>query len=303
MAKLTRRRVLAAKAEATPGTAESLTATEGVFNVYDMEFNSDMQRVDRDGQSALSRLPAVPGQRPATMSFGVDLYADAVGAVPDWATVFLTACGMAETTKVFSPETGSTDTVTIGAYTDGLLKLVVGAMGTFTIDLTSGEHGRINFEFTGKYGGTTDVALITPTYPTIIPPRFGGGVLTLGSYTPRISTAQIVQNNTVTNRMDATDVTGILAAEITDRDYTMTMDPEADTVAAFDAYGNQIAGTEVAFTAVIGATNNQVTLAAPKSQIVTNTDGDRDGLLTHDNEFKLNRSAAAGDDEFTITFG
>lgn len=299
-----RRRVLAAKAESTPGTAETLSASDAAFNIFDAEFSFDTPLIKRAGQSSFSMRTGVPGPRLCSVTFSTDLVGEGSAGNPSWANIFLPACGMAYTAsgQVYAPDTGSTDTLTIGVYQDGLRKLCVGAMGTFTIELNSGEPGRVNFEFVGKYGGTTDVALLAPTYPTTTPPRFASATLTIGSDTPKVSSVSIASNNELTARADATDATGYLSTIITGRAFGGNMDAEAELVAAVDHYGDYLASTEATLSCVIGSANNRVTISAPKLQYTNVQDGDREGILLHGLDFDLNRSASAGDDEFTIAF-
>lgn len=299
-----RRRVLAAAAEGTPGTAETLDATDAAFNVYDTEFSFDTPLIRRMGQSAFSMLTGVAGARPCSVRFSCDLTGDGAAGNPSWASTFLPACGMAYTAsgQVYAPDTGSTDTLTIGVYIDGTRFLAVGCMGTFTIELRNGEPGRVNFEFIGKYGGKTDTALIAPTYPTVDPPRFASATFTIGSYTPLASTLSISSNNEVILRADATDATGYLSSYITGRSFGGSTDPEDQLIATFDAYGDFLASTEAALSCIVGSANNRITMAAPKLQFQQVNGGDRDGLLTAAIDFDLNRSASAGDDEFTIAF-
>lgn len=304
MALRNRRRVLAAAAEGTAGTAETLSASDAAFNVYDTEFSFDVPLIRRSGQSAFSNLTGVAGPRMCTFRFACDLTGDGSAGNPSWASTFLPACGMAYTAsgQVYAFDTGSTDTLTIGAYIDGVKRVGVGCMGTFTIELRNGEPGRVNFEFVGKYGGNTDVALIAPTYPTVDPPRFASATFTIGGYTPLASRLSIASNNEVVMRADATDATGYLSAYITGRQAGGSTDPEDQLVATFDAYGDQLASTEAALSCIVGSANNRITMAAPKLQFTNVGEGDRDGLMTTEIDFDLNRSASAGDDEFTIAF-
>ncbi len=299
---LKRRRVLAAKAETTPGTAEALTASEAAFNVFDSEYTADITADEREGQSALSKLPSVPGARSGSISFAVDLVGDGSGGIPAWATTFLPPCDMLAAGQVYKPSTGATDTISLAIYQDGLLKKLAGAKGTFNLDLNAGQSGRVNFTFTGKYAAPTDVTILAPTYPTTVPPRFASATLTIGTYVPKIATLTVDMNNEVIMREDSTDVTGFIAAHITNRGVNGTIDPEAELIATYDMYGNFIAGTEAALQAVIGALNNRVTIDVPKMQIMAPRDEDRNGVLIHAFDWQANRNAAAGDDEISFTF-
>ena len=72
-----------------------------------------------------------------------------------------------------------------------------------------------------------------------------------------------------------------------------------------DPYTIWEANTERALAIELGgssANGNRVVIDAPKLQIVNPQEGDRNGIQTDDIEFQLNASAAAGDDELTLTF-
>lgn len=310
---LRKRRQIAAKVETTVGTAEALTASEAAFNVFDPDVNPQIDFETREGQGVFSSLPGVPGAEGGQAKFMCEIYGrgSSGGAVPSWASVFLPACGMVDNgSGVFSffsrpPGTAGVKTVTIGQYIDGFKKLLRGAMGTFDIVLTSGKRAMIEFTFTGVWSAPTDVALLAPTYPTIAPLRFvDAGLLIGGSggWEPKVSTMRISAGNVVVLREDASDPSGYISAIITDRKPVGTMDPEASLVATQDSYGKWLDRTERAMALTLGSGTNRVDLAAPKLQFTNLQDGERNNIQIDTVTFQLNRSAAAGDDEFSIDF-
>lgn len=307
MALLKRKTILAAKQETTQGTAVSLAAADGKFNAMDVDITLEVPPTERWGQGSLSKLPAVPGARKATIKFYVELVGSGTGGTdPDWASTFLPACGWIGTTSVYSPVStvATCKTLTMGVYQDGLLKQIKGAMGTWNLDASPGKPAKVNFEFTGCYVAPTDVAAITPTYPVIIPPRWANSTVTIGSYAPApCANLKIEAGNTIYLREDPREASGYIAACITDRYVKGSVDPETSLVATKDLWGELLSGTEAAFSCSFGATTgNIITIAAPKLQWVGHNAGDRDGVLTEEMAFQCNKSAAAGNDEFTITF-
>ena len=78
---------IAAKVEATIGTAETLTASEGVFNAYDIDIQGDIQVEEREGQAGFDMLPGVAGTRKGTMTFKTDIEWDGSATVPVWSSV------------------------------------------------------------------------------------------------------------------------------------------------------------------------------------------------------------------------
>ena len=311
---LTRKRVVAAKIETTPGTAEALTASDAAFNVFDMTIQPDVPFEQRQGQGGFSDLPGVPGARAANVEFAVELCGSGnVGSpVPAWASTFLPACGFVESASVFSPQSqapgvgsSGTQTLTIGFYEDGKKKVARGCMGTFVIRLTSGGIIRLEFKFRGVWDSDADVTILAPTYPTVAPLRFAGDTITIGSWSPKIAAMTIDVGNELKLREDPTTVAAYLSALIVDRRITGTLDPEAELVADNDVIGDWLDRSEAALAIALGAASadgNKVDVAAPAFQITNVQEADRDGLQTDNVEFQLNRSAAAGDNELTITF-
>ena len=101
MTMLKRKRVFAAKIEATPGTAESLTNTEGAFNAYNVMAQATIAMEEREGQGGFNYLSAVPGAYGGTLSFRTDLGWDGTSTEPTWASVLLPACGWVDTSGTF----------------------------------------------------------------------------------------------------------------------------------------------------------------------------------------------------------
>jgi len=88
MTLLSRLSVLAAKVEATPGSAETLAAADAAFNIMDAEMNANIDVSTRPIQGSFRKLPGVPGMRTATCTFSLELIGDGSGGVPTWATTF-----------------------------------------------------------------------------------------------------------------------------------------------------------------------------------------------------------------------
>jgi hypothetical protein len=305
MALLDRQRLFAAKVESTVGTAETLANADGAFNAFDARIQPTIERGRRRGQSAASDIPHVHGARGGTCTLRTDLVGSGTsGSAPLWASTLLEACGFAQSGLVYTPETGggSAKTLTTGVYLDGRRKILVGTVFDCVINFVSGQPVQMEWNGIGQWGAPTDVALLTPTYPTTIPPRFASATLTVGGTAYKISQCQIAFNNVMTLRPDATDATGIHAGIVVDRDIQFSFDPEASLIADQDWHGDWIAHTEAALAITVGsATGNTIAFAAPKMQIIDVQEGEREGLTTDNVVFQCNRSAAAGDDELSIT--
>lgn len=305
---LRKKRVLAAKIEATYGTAETLTGAEAAFNVFDPVITPNIETLERQSQSAFSPIPSVPGLRSGQVTFKTDLYGDGAGGIPGWASVFLPACGMVASSQVYGPVTAapgsSVKSLTIGVYEDGLRKVLRGAVGTVKLVFETGKPAMLEWAFTGAWGGVTDAAILAPTYPTILPIRFANTSLTYGSWAPCVQSISFDLGNEVVLRecQTASDASGYAGAIVTGRKVTGSVNPEASLVASHDTYGKWLSSNEAAMTVVLADAADTITIAAPKAQLINVQEGDRSGIQTDEITFQCNRSAAAGDDEFTIEF-
>lgn len=303
---LKRKRVLAAKVETTIGTAESLTGSEGSFNAYDVIIQPQIEVTPREGQGGFGRLSGVPGQRKGTASFKVDLAYDGT-TVPTLASVLFPGCGWVQSTGLFTPRSeapgSNVKTLTIGCYIDGVFKSIAGAVGTCKIVCPAGRMITVEFEFQGVWQAPTDTAIIAPTYPTASPWRFASATVTYNSVAAKVENVTFDMGNEITFREDATTASGLHSAIIVDRMPKITCNPEAVTVATQDVYGLWIAPTEASFVVVLdGPTNSDITLTAPKAQIMNAQEGDRGKIVTNEIELICNKNGATHDQEFSIDF-
>jgi len=305
---LRRKSVFAAKVEGTIGTAESLTGSEGVYNAMDFVIQPSVAMTRREGQGGFNYLPSMPEGMLGTCTIKHELTYDGTN-IPTWASVLLPACGWVESGGVFSPTTeapgSNVKTITIGHYKDGKRSLLSGAMGTFVITLETGKTAFITYTFTGKYSSNeTDTALITPTYPTVLPLRFAAGALTFNSVALCTSSVTIDAGNSVIMRecVNASDRSGYVSALVTNRAPVITADPESVLVATQDRDALWLASTPQALSATInGPTNSTIVIAAPKAQLENKQQGNRNDMMSDDLTW-LATTGSAVDTELTITF-
>jgi len=304
---LRRRRVLAAKIETTPGTAESLAGSDGLFNVYDTEVQPSVEMAQRPGQGGFGMLRPVAGARSGTVSFRIDLTGG--DPLPAWATTFLPACAYVATGDVYTPVSAApgtaagVKTLTIGSYQDGLLKMLRGCMGNAVFTFVAGMPISVVFTFTGLWVDPIDAAMVAPNYPSVLPPRFANAGLTIGGslWSPKISQMTFDMGNEVILREDPSDITGYCTALVTDRLPSGTIDPEASLVATRDTYGDWLDSTESALSLSCGQAGNRISLDAPKWCIINPQEADRNKIQIDTIEYQFNRDADAGDDEVEIT--
>lgn len=292
---ITKRSVIAFKVETTAGTAETLTATEAAFNAYESDAVPSVAMGLREGQSALSPLVAIAGQRIGTISFQTDLY-----TAPAWESM-LGACGLQETADVWTPSTVSTDwkTATIAKYKDGKVYRIKGAMGTATMQLRAGLVTRILWVFTGAIDvWGTDATILAPTYPLTAAsaPRWASSTLTWGGIAGAVSSIDIALNNQVAMLEDPTTAAGVYRGWIGSRAIGGTADPEEALAATRDDFGNWLTPTEIALAIAYGS----MSISVPKLQWTNLPTGDRNGAAILNATWQANRSAVGGDDEISI---
>jgi hypothetical protein len=307
MTLLRRKRVIAAKIEATSGTAETVLAADAAFNVYDIAVTQDIEMAQREAQGGFAMLAAVAEGRKGTVSFKVDASWDGTATEPSWADTFLPACGWCKTGQVFTPRTEApgtnVKTLTIAVYTDGVRKLLYGCAGNFRLVCATGKTAVCEFDFTGIWGGVTDAAILAPTYPTVHGLRYAASTTTWDSVALCLENLTLDSGNEVSMRECAADVSGFHGAIINNRMVKITGNPEARTVAGQDRYGKLLDSSQHALTwGLDGPTNSVITIAAPQAQIIAINEGERNGLLTDEIEWSCNRNGSNLDQECSITF-
>ncbi len=276
-------RVLSAKIETTPGTAEALGAADAAYHCYDCEMNADITVSDRPNTGSFGTLEAPLEGHMGTASFKISMYGDS-GSVPAWMDTFFPACGLVKTGSVFSPVAAApgsqVKTLTIGMYEDGIYKQLRGCAGTFSISCPTATMSEISFTFTGIWSFPSDVSIIAPAYPDALPYRGAGSgtPFSFGSWQPCISSFSMDLGNNVVMRPCTTDVSGFASAIITDRNITASFDPESALVADYDIYGDWESGTQRALTYMLEDADGGIKFDINKAQVTTITSSDRDGV-------------------------
>ncbi|HUX16873.1 MAG TPA: hypothetical protein VMW52_10405, partial [Phycisphaerae bacterium] len=249
-------------------------------------------------------LASVPGALTGTFSGRVELRANAAGTALDgFCDLLLQICMSAVATLVYSPDSSidSQQTATIHYWQDGKRKGLAGAHGTCKITAQAGGIVYIEFELKGKWIAPEDEATPEPTFNTALPFAARSCTLTVqDAFEAVVGTFTFDLGVTAAARLDATDATGVLAFCGTGRAPTLTIDPEATTVAAHDWDGIRLLATEAAIALAMTDGTVTLTLAAAQAQYRSVADGDREGILTHEVVIQLNETET-GDDDWTLT--
>lgn len=306
MAILHRNRVFGAKIESTPGTVETMTGSEASFNAWDYIIQNETEMEEVMGQGGFGRNASVPGAYAGKISFKTGLGWDGTATEPSWADVLLPMCGFVKSSQVFTPRTeypgSNVKTGTLAVWAGGKYRLLKGCAGTFKIIGPSGKKGIIEWDFSGVWVPETDTAVPTPTYPTAKELRHANSTSTWNSIALCYSQLTFDAGNVVT-AVECPSGEGIALYCVTDRNSKVTADPEAKLVATQDRQGAMLAMTEAALTWDFdGPTNSKITIAAPKAQLIKNTEAERAGLTVDQLEWQLNKNGSNIDQECSITF-
>ena len=293
-------RTLAAKIETTIGTAESLAASEGAFNAYNLMIQAEPTPEQREAQGQFGVLSAIPGALAGTATFRTDLGYDGT-AVPSWATVLLPACGYVNATGTFTPRSeapgSNVKTLTIGSFQNGMLKSLLGAVGNFTLVFPTGRMAYIDWTFRGVYVQPTDTAIIAPTYPTHATLRAANMTTTFNSVSFCSENITFNSGNEI-SMIQCQTGNGFKNAIITDRLPTVTSNPESVLIATQDRYAPLLTATEQALSLAIGSA---ITITIPKAQIVNNQEGDREKVVIDDLSWQCNKNTTL-DTDVSIVF-
>lgn len=299
---------LAAKVEATPGTAESLSGTDGVYNAYDIMCQPSITMTDREANGSFNYLTSIKEGQSATMTFKIDIEWDGTATEPNVFSVLMPACGWTESTNVWKPRSEApgtnVKTLTLAAYIDGKRKLIRGAMGNAVFTFPTGRKITVDFTFTGIYVEPTDTSIITPTYITTNPLEFRAATAcTFNSVAMSVEQITINLGNEVVLLEDPTDTSGFKYALVTNRRPTITANPEAVLVATQNRHNIWTTSTPYAMQLTLdGPGNSTLGITAPKAQIINLQDGDRNRVVTDEIEFLCTKNGATQNEELYFTF-
>lgn len=242
------------------------------------------------------------------LEFITELKGSGVVATAPEIGVLFRGCNFTETitpatSVVYDPNSNSStaESLTFYFYIDGIRFKLLGARGSFSVDLKAGEYGKITWKFSGLYAIPTDTAIVTGTYNSTVPPRFLSAAFALHSYAAVFEALSIDIGNEIVKRVSSNAATGVLEYLIMSRNVTGKLDPEAVLVATKDWYTIWGASTRSTLTTAVGATaGNICTITGPKVALSGLDLADRSGILTHD--MALVFSPNTGNDEIKFAF-
>lgn len=283
-AMITSKTLVFVKTEAQKGAAETATLLPAL--AFDAGINPAHPVIDRPGAGKFMGInnPSVLGEAVGDWRGGLELRGNGSTAMDPALSAMLKACGFKNTSEVYTPcDPADQSTVTIQQYEDGTKKSIFGAAGRLKIEGETGKRAMCNFEMEGCWGGRVDEDLAAWTPSTESPLRVLAGTFTLGVTPRRISRFSLDMGNTVTPLYDPNAAAGVAYYVVSQRNPTLTIDPEDELVVTHDFYGLWLAGTPVAVVLVLGTgAGKRVTITIPKLQYRQVREGDRENLRIND---------------------
>lgn len=187
-------------------------------------------------------------------------------------------------------------TVTLYFYADGLRWRFTGCMGTWGLELRSGEIGFLTFELQGQFLDTAAAALPAgwSSVARVVPPRWVGGSSQLNRQACQVKGATLTAGVRVLLPDDPEAAEGYGPGVPIERDSGGTLDPYMVTttqVALMNAFRG---GTAMPFQAILGSSpGNRILVTAPAARATALDPGDRDGLATNQVTLQLDGTDSA----------
>lgn len=298
--------VFAAKVEATPGTAESLTSAEGAFLAAEMNIQRTSTVIEREATGSFGKRASSVSGAKGSYSFSIDLWWDGTATIPIWASVLLAGCGYTNSSGTLTPRSeaagSNVKTLTLGKYIDGVYKKLYGCAGTAKFNMKAADQITIDFTFEGVWAAVTDVAMISHTPPTQMPWKAAAATTTLDAVNWCWANCTIDLGNEIYVEECANSATGYSKAVIVDRKPMITIDPEAVLVATQDRYGMFDAEEENAFSLELAKSGATIEFSVPKAQIVKIEEGERNKIVIDNIDLQCNKNGATADQDMSIIF-
>ena len=273
---LSRRVVLAGKAETTEGTSVALAGADANNLIMEPKFDADIPMFRRKFlNNSLSPQGQIATTRGAAISFKVEVKGSGTAGTAPAFGKYLKSCGFGETvvaatSVTYSPisDLASIPSMTLAAFPDGLKKMIKGSRGNVKYSSKGGEPGMCEFEFIGVDVDVSDVAIPTPSgLETTIPVPLLSANFSIASFSAFISQIQFDMANVLERRGDVNQASGFISTLLTDREPKGSFDPEDELVATHDWYGRWKNNSTGLLTWKHGSTaGNIVTFNVPKAQ-------------------------------------
>ena len=305
---LTTKEAIALKIETTQGTENAPDPSADAILVSEVSIaNEGLRMVERPLiKPTISTEQSIFAGTLKKLTFTAELKGSGVAGTAPEIGQALRCCGLDETivasTSVsYQPVSENHESCTIYYYQDGRLYKLLGAKGTATINAESGGLGTVQFEFTGKDGGLVDSAFPALSYNSTLPRPFIEVPFSIGGYAAVINAISLALGNTISTPGNVREADGFAQVEISKRDPTGTIDPEATNVATIDFESKFKSGELMTMTTGdVGSAAGNIWNLTANTAIRDISQGERDQRRTDD--LTCGFHEIAGDDEFVLVF-
>lgn len=313
MTKLVHREIILAAIEATYNTDATPTAAANAVLVQNLSWQKAGLKLAKRPAVRLSigTLQDIYAGSLHEISFECEIKGSGTAGTAPEIDALLQSCALSATVVALTSVTyapistpASQKSCTIYYYEDGSVYKVTGCRGTASFTLKAGNVGLIKFTMTGHFESMTDAALPTPTYQSTVPPACLNVPITLGAYSPVLDNFTLDLKNKVDQIEAVTAADGYGPILVTERAVSGSMDPEADTVAAFPAHADLLAGTTLAVSGINLGTvaGNKATISMPSCYIMNVKPAAKNGIRTYTLDYAALESGGVFDNEFSLAF-
>jgi len=312
---LFRKRIILTKAEATPGTAESLVKADFNVRVYDVgftpntEFENDLKYATGDHSEDID----VAGARWGTLTFKTFVNDDGtVNGKPNFAK-YTDGCGInhavhGATGNSFKPSNandGDSNTLIIvdierGGSPQGVEYRFVGGMGNVIWAAPGvGKPFETRFEMKGKLVPAVDNATPLTNPAELTSPDSTAPFVhlltttTIGGQVMKISSFELDAGNNVEMEIDPSDATGIIQFSVVERKPRLNINPLKLRIATADMLTKMNTNVKETIT-IANASTIPGKFTIPQAQILTLEDQQREQLSAWGASYKCLRNGQFG---------
>jgi hypothetical protein len=253
MSLLTLREVILAKVETTYGTDPTPSPSTDAVMIEGPSWSFEGLRMhERPAvRASVGKLQQVFGGTLKTVSFDVEVKGSgAAGTAPEIGQL-LRGCGLDETivpstSVTYAPVSTGYESLTIYYYQDGVRHILTGCRGNVSFSGEAGGIVKASFKFTGHSVAAADVAIVSPSYDSTVPPVFLNASFSIDSFAAVIGSLNFDLSNTIAMPPDVSATDGYSEIMITGRDVNGSFSPEYTLVASEDWEGNFRSGAAMA---------------------------------------------------------
>ncbi len=285
----------------SPKGTEFIT-TQAIY-VEDLQINPTGSFIRRNGSGIFlgNTEPGVIGGRMGKCTFTSELRGTGAGGMELGLAILLQACGFLKTLEVYNTHSlfSAQKTITIEVWEDGVLKVLYGAGGTFTMEGEEGQRILFRFDFDGIYKDDSDEGVPAYSPSSAAPIMFGGGSFAYDGESQMISKFSLDAGMVVSPKQDVAGPGGVTYSFQSTHDPVVSWDPEANLVATDNVHGDWVAGNEGVMQLVMADASDTFTLAMILVQYKEIPEGTRNNLRIYESAGQCRNSS--GNDSIILT--